>query len=320
MLEARFEVAERQLELQREPAASAVVRSTSSSGRLGSALSGRRMIRTSACGSGLWSSEATQTPRTSTFIARGEAPSPTAGSERENVQRTATRSNESGCMSSFQERATSGGTCARSERSRVSISSPVLASSASRGAAARARRTDARPFGAPLAPLRSRQTPAPERFPMEMPGPGSVHRRLQEFVGTWIGKETMHPSPWSPVPVTAEGRVVASLQLGGFFLVSRYEQRVGGQKTFEGQGIYGWDARRERYTMHWFDTMGNDPGAPALGTWEGQLLVFENETPMGKGRYRYEFLGAGRYRFEMAMSADGKTWAPILDGLYERQG
>ncbi len=154
---------------------------------------------------------------------------------------------------------------------------------------------------------------------MEMPRPGAAHQRLLELAGTWIGDETMHPGPWSPAPMKAEGRVVAEMQLGGFFLVSRYEQRMGGHRTFEGHGVYGWDVHRQRYTMHWFDTMGNDPGAPALGIWNGASLVFENETPMGRGRYTYEMLGSGRYRFSMAMSPDGQTWAPMMDGIYVRQ-
>jgi hypothetical protein len=155
---------------------------------------------------------------------------------------------------------------------------------------------------------------------MEMPRPSAVHQRLQELAGTWIGEETMHPSPWSPTAVHAKGRVVAEMQLGGFFLVSRYEQEVGGQRSFEGHGVYGWDLQRQRYTMHWFDSMGNDPGAPALGTWEGQHLVFENTTPMGHGRYAYELLGPGRYRFTMAMSGDGRSWTPVMDAIYVRQG
>jgi hypothetical protein len=155
---------------------------------------------------------------------------------------------------------------------------------------------------------------------MEMPRPGAAHLRLHELVGTWIGEETMHPSPWSPAGSKARGRVVAEMQLGGFFLVSRYEQYVGDQRSFEGHGVYGWDPQRKLYTMHWFDTMGNDPGGPARGTWNGALLAFENETPMGRGRYAYEILGPGRYRFQMAMSPDGQSWTPIMDALYVRQG
>ena len=33
---------------------------------------------------------------------------------------------------------------------------------------------------------------------MDMPRPSNDHRRLERFVGTWVGVETCHPSPLDP--------------------------------------------------------------------------------------------------------------------------
>ena len=85
---------------------------------------------------------------------------------------------------------------------------------------------------------------------MEMPKPGAQHAVLARLAGTWIGDETMHPSPWAKEGSQATGTVVATMQIDGFFLVSDYEQRRGDQVTFRGHGVYGWDGPKERYTMH----------------------------------------------------------------------
>ena len=109
------------------------------------------------------------------------------------------------------------------------------------------------------------------------------------------------------------------MKLDGFFLVSDYEQRRDGKISFLGHGVYGFDPLTGQYTMHWFDTMGNDPGGPARGPWQGDELVYYNENPMGRGRFAYTFIDEGRYRFEMAMSSDGDDWQPLMDAIYTRE-
>ncbi len=155
---------------------------------------------------------------------------------------------------------------------------------------------------------------------MEMPTPGRPHQVLARMAGRWEGTEVMHPSPWAPEKFEATGVVVAEMKLGGFFLISDYEQKVGGHTTFQGHGVYGWEPRQERFTMHWFDTMGGDPGAPALGIFEEDRLQFVNQHPMGHGRYTYEFLGDGQYTFTLEMSADGESWTIMMEGTYTRTG
>jgi len=154
---------------------------------------------------------------------------------------------------------------------------------------------------------------------MNIPTPGPEHAQLARLAGTWLGEETMHPSSWTPQARQATSKITCDMLLDGFFLVSDYEQYSGDTVTFRGHGVYGWDPHKERFTMHWFDSMGMDPGAPALGTLEGNRLEFRNESPMGMHRYVYEFQDDGTYTFHMGVSNDGgETWQAQMDGKYRK--
>lgn len=153
---------------------------------------------------------------------------------------------------------------------------------------------------------------------MEMPQLNEHHEQLAAMVGEWNGNETMHPSPWSPESASATSRTVARRELGGFFIITDYEQKRDGEVSYSGHGVFGWDPRKEKYTLHWYDTMGGDPGAPALGTWEGDTLCFQHQHHMGHSRYTYVFSGKDAYTFALDFSQDGREWVPFCDGKYTR--
>ncbi len=153
---------------------------------------------------------------------------------------------------------------------------------------------------------------------MQMPEVTEHHRKLEAMVGEWIGAETIHPSPWDPNSGASEGRFTTRVGLDGFFVIADYEQRRDGKVSFEGHGVYGYDDKRQRYTMHWFDTMGADPGAPTLGTWTGDTLCFEHQHHMGHSRYTYQFDGTDKFAFKLEMSQDGEHWNLFLEGAYTR--
>ena len=148
----------------------------------------------------------------------------------------------------------------------------------------------------------------------ERPRPGPKHEVLKKLTTKWSGEEVMHPSQWSP----EEKRTIGSSEgrmLEDFFAVCDYVQRDGDEVTFRGHGVYGYDGATDEYTMHWFDTMGG-PGGVARGKFEGNVLTFENESPMGKHRYRYTFED-GRTLFQMSMSHDGgESWSANMDATY----
>ncbi|MCB9855848.1 MAG: DUF1579 family protein [Phycisphaerales bacterium] len=154
---------------------------------------------------------------------------------------------------------------------------------------------------------------------MEMPKPDANHARFHALVGEWEGQEKMYPSPWDPKGGESTSRLIAKMDLDGFFLVSHYEQIRGGAVTFQGHGVYGYDTHAKKHTMHWFDTMGGDPGAPAMGEWKDNTISFSHKHHYGQGRYTYTLIEDGVYTFKMEASQDGENWMPIMDATYRRK-
>jgi len=152
-----------------------------------------------------------------------------------------------------------------------------------------------------------------------MPRPNENHEKLHRFAGSWVGEEILEPSPWGPGG-PAVGRLEGEVILEGFFVVSDYVEEKGGQVTFRGHGIFGWDDKANNVTWYWFDSMGGTPPAPSRGTWDGETLVLRSNAPQGEGRYTYRFEGKDRYVFRIENSTDGgKTWKKLMEGTYRRK-
>ena len=150
-----------------------------------------------------------------------------------------------------------------------------------------------------------------------MPKPTKAHAHLAALAGEWKGEEILHPSPWAPERRTATGTFSSKMILDGMHLMHDYIESRDGQIVFRGHGIYGWDPKRERYTMHWFDSMGFPPNE-TLGVLEGNTLIFEQSGDQGHSRYTYALLDPDRFSFRIDNSRDGKTWSPIMEGEYRR--
>src|SRR5262245_18868371 len=116
---------------------------------------------------------------------------------------------------------------------------------------------------------------------MEMPKPQDEHRRLKTLAGSWVGEETLYPSPWDPNGGPATSKFQAKTDMDGFFVVADYVEERGGQIAYRGHGVYGYDPQGTAFTMHWFDSMGSGTPAPARGQWDGNRLSFEATSPMG---------------------------------------
>jgi uncharacterized protein DUF1579 len=154
---------------------------------------------------------------------------------------------------------------------------------------------------------------------MEMPTVQEQHKKLQALAGTWAGEEKIHPSPWDPKGGGATSKSQARIDLDGFHLISDYVQERDGKVCYRGHGVFGWDPAQKKYTMHWFDSMGMHSGEPALGTWEGKKLTFQQKSPMGHARYTYTFESEGRHTFTIENSQDGKSWATFMEGRYNKR-
>ncbi|MBL8859216.1 MAG: DUF1579 family protein [Planctomycetes bacterium] len=153
---------------------------------------------------------------------------------------------------------------------------------------------------------------------MEMPKPGPNHKKLEAFAGSWSGEETMYPSVWDPKGGVATATTVARVICDGFYVAGDYEQSRGGQVTFRGHSVFGFDEKKGEVVSHWFDSMGM--GVDIFrGKWEGQTIALLSSSPMGQHRLTYDFREAGIMRMKMEMSQDGKAWKAMFDGVYQRK-
>lgn len=152
---------------------------------------------------------------------------------------------------------------------------------------------------------------------MEMPKPGPVHKKLEAFVGTWTGEETMHPSPWEPKGGVANASLSTRVVCDGFFVAGDYEQRRGGTVTFRGHSVFGYDDKSQEVILHWFDSMGMGPDV-FRGKLEGQLLTLTCHNAMGTHRLAYDFSEKETLRSKMESSQDGKQWMAMFDGVYHK--
>lgn len=152
---------------------------------------------------------------------------------------------------------------------------------------------------------------------MDMPRPRPEHAKLMRLAGRWHGVELLAPSPWG-AGGPATGATTLRVDLDGMALVQEYAEEKDGQPVFHGHGVFMIDPHGSDVLWWWFDSMGFPPDGPARGRWDGDVLLFEKSTPMGEGRYRYEFLG-DRYTFAMSNKFPGQTeFTEMMRGDYTR--
>ena len=152
---------------------------------------------------------------------------------------------------------------------------------------------------------------------MEMPRPSDAHRKLEKFVGNWVGEEKIAPCPWDPQGGTAIGRVNNWLAVDGFVVVQDYEQERNGMVSFSGHGVFSYDANQNCYLMHWWDSMGMPPNV-FKGNFDGQTVTLTCDDGPMKSRATFT-LGDNDYSFRMEMSQDGTNWMTFMEGTYGRQ-
>ena len=152
---------------------------------------------------------------------------------------------------------------------------------------------------------------------MDMPQPSTGHRKLELLVGRWEGNENMYPSQWDPKGGTAFGRTTSRLGLGGFALISDYEQERDGAIAFSGHGIYTYDVESEQYSLFWVDSMGSRPEVFA-GGFTGDVLTLSHAGPPMHVRLMWDLTEPGVLASSMEMSDDGVTWNRLFDAEYRR--
>jgi hypothetical protein len=116
----------------------------------------------------------------------------------------------------------------------------------------------------------------------------------------------------------AYGRTVSRVDLGGFAIVSDYEQRRDGAVTFTGHGVYTYDPKADLYTLHWFDCMGSPPEV-FTGRFENDVLSLSHGGPGMHAPMTYDLSGPVTQKGMGEMSPDGKDWKVLFEGVYRQK-
>jgi hypothetical protein len=153
----------------------------------------------------------------------------------------------------------------------------------------------------------------------EMPKPSPEVKALGFFVGNWKTEGEMKPGPWG-----AGGKMSGDSRCtwmeGGYFVVCK-DEATGAMGRVSGLGVMGYDAAGKHYTWNGFNSMGENDHA--AGSRDGKTWTYNNESVMNgkpmKGRYTIVETSATGYDFKMESSADGKTWATVMEGKVSRK-
>ena len=157
---------------------------------------------------------------------------------------------------------------------------------------------------------------------MEIPRPTEAHETMARLAGSWSGTELMHPSPWVPEEVRADGRTDGRVALGGFAVIVDYKQERDGQVTFTGHGVYTYSAAERCYVLYWFDSMGGPPNL-FKGDFEGDVLTLVSDESCQDGprlsRLVYDLSKPGVLESRMEVSQDGTAWKVFMEATYTRE-
>jgi hypothetical protein len=141
--------------------------------------------------------------------------------------------------------------------------------------------------------------------------------RLAAFAGEWNGEEVVYPSRWV-AGGTATSRVVARMDLNGFYLIQDTVQMRDGKEAFATHGLFTYDREDRTYKLFWYDSLGYTPPAPASGGWVGNTLTLVRGSLRGNARHLYEIIDDDSYSMKIQFSPDAEGWADVLTGIYRR--
>ena len=140
---------------------------------------------------------------------------------------------------------------------------------------------------------------------------------MKVFAGEWSGEEVVYPSRWTQGgPATS--RVVARIDLNGFYLIQDSVQMRDGKEIFATHGIFAYDRDDRTYKLFWYDSLGYTPPSPASGGWVGQTLTLVRGSLRGNARHVYEIIDDNSYSLKIQFSPDAEGWADVLTGVYRR--
>lgn len=147
--------------------------------------------------------------------------------------------------------------------------------------------------------------------------PLAAHARLAAFAGEWNGEEVVFPSRWT-AGGPATSRVLARMDLNGFYLIQDSVQMRDGKQSFATHGIFTYDRDDRTYKLFWYDSLGYTPPSPASGGWVGKTLTLVRGSLRGNARHVYEIIDDNSYSLKIQFSPDAEGWADVLSGVYRR--
>jgi hypothetical protein len=146
--------------------------------------------------------------------------------------------------------------------------------------------------------------------------PGAPERRLAAFVGRWRTRGRTTDGTDVEIDCRDEYRWLP----GGFFVVHRWNGRVGSQRV-HGLEVIGHDAKARAYRTRFFDGGGAE-GTERM-TVRGRTWTWLGRGVMGAAWHRcVSVLTADGRRFvaRHERSANGRTWSPWMIVTLTRRG
>ena len=166
--------------------------------------------------------------------------------------------------------------------------------------------------------------PEGQSMGMMMPKPGPEIAKLDYFIGTWMGEETVN-FPGMPPGIKSKSKIVTKRGMGGMFLVSDYAFTWGEgdmKGDMEAHFLWTYDAQKQSYRIWGFDSWGN--ATEMSGKWaDDKTFVDEVSTEYGgqpvKMRDTYTLVSPTTCKLKSEMDM-GQGWQTGMEGTYTKQG
>lgn len=149
-----------------------------------------------------------------------------------------------------------------------------------------------------------------------VPSPGSEHKRLNAFTGSWNSEGEAKQGPFGPAGKFT-GKSTVEWLPGGFFLVMR-EEGKGPMGEIKSLAVLGYDSKKKVYTFNGFDSMGN--AEVYTGTVKGQVWTWTADLPemqgkKMKGKFTLTEVSPTSNSMKFEYSEDsGATWKLGMEG------
>jgi hypothetical protein len=149
------------------------------------------------------------------------------------------------------------------------------------------------------------------------------HKLFKFDVGMWDATMKIWPAPGAE-PIESKATEKNMLLPGGFWLLSRFEGKIGEMK-FSGAGTFGYDPTEKKFVGTWIDSMN-----PHMLVMKGDYdeatktmtMVGQNREPDGKMHTSKEIarrVDDDTRTFEMQMQGDDGKYFKMMEINYKRR-